>query len=81
MKAKLKWEEELNIGISEENWREINYKVHTTTVSPYWREYACKIKSQYFINIIKYHQAVGGNVVNHTLMFNIYFDHDHRYIS
>lgn len=37
-KEKLKWKEELNIGISKESWREINQNVHTTTVSLYWRE-------------------------------------------
>lgn len=35
---KLKREEELNIGISKENWREMNQNVHTTTVLLYWRE-------------------------------------------
>ncbi len=48
-RAKLKWEEELNIHISEDTWKEMNRNVHTTTASPYWREYAWKIQSRYFI--------------------------------
>ena len=52
-KTKLKWEEELNISISEESWREMNQNVHSTTASPYWREYAWKIQSRYFITSVK----------------------------
>lgn len=52
-RAKLKWEEELNIHISEDTWKEMNRNVHTTTASPYWREYAWKIQSRYFITPVQ----------------------------
>ena len=84
IKAKSKWEEELNIGLSEESWKDMNQNVHTTNVSPYWREYAWKIQSLYFITLVQqakykkeYHQAAGGNVANYTLMFNIYSGYVH----
>ena len=63
-RAKLKWEEELNIHITEETWKQMNRNVHTTTASPYWREYAWKIQSRYFITPVqqvKYNHKVSSN--------------------
>lgn len=63
-RAKLKWEEELNFHVSDDTWKEMNRNVHTTTASPYWREYAWKIQARYFImsvQQVKYNNKIWSN--------------------
>lgn len=46
---RLKWEEELLLKITDEDWMEICSNVHKTTGSLFWREFAWKILIQFFL--------------------------------
>ena len=53
LKEKIRWQEELDLTVSELDWENLSLSSHKTTASQFWREYAWKLQMRYFLTPIQ----------------------------
>ncbi len=63
LREKIRWQEELDLILSNSEWENMSLALHKTTASQYWREYAWKFQMRYFVTPIqqaKFQQSVSS---------------------